>query len=1362
MGHRTLRIGIAPRTVLVVAVALTLNACGDDEASRNAGSAAARDTIASVGFEPARPSKVTARMRLGLTLRDATVTRRSGGLVLTATPAGRGRLVTTAPSKGQIRRDARSLAFALDGLSGRTTIAATIGGRRMRLRAPRIRGGRLVATVVGGRPGRLGDVRLRATITRPAHRRANCTLLPFASCARAQLALADMLHGDVRGIDLRRANLHRAYAHGAKLAAADLRGADLRGADLTNADLRRADLRGANLADAHLAFARLGGARLDGARLCRTQMPGKRARTTRDCDDDPPKVTGKLGSRTVAALPAPAGTAPRRRVGASPAASRGAAAVDNDDEDGGKIPADPTDLVMTGDGIYCGFIHYDTVDSDKDGLSDCYERTARTLSVTSPDELNNDGKARQVTGVKSDDTKPDTDGDGLRDGAEYKLGSNPSSSDTDNDGLNDDIELTVFDSNIAHADSDGDSGAEGAAHDRRLYDGQEVKQKTSPVVSDTDGDTLTDLAEIVNQGSAAGPFRPRVADLPRYSVDVDPDVPKVGIQVHYTTKVGSSTENREARTTLTSTEHTETHELSVELGFKFGQKFEAEAKAGIPLNQASTKITLSAEQSIKLGTTNTWEDTTSTEDEYAKEQADESSKETELEAQGCVQALLKISNPTDIGFRLESPIQVIAEIPSPDDPESSVVLTTMQPIDGGSTDLGGPCPQAGKTEVQLPPRSAKSVAFVGAASSEELLDFMAEPVPITFKPGNVKVVDELDSATNAPKQNPVNFEKILENVGSRTATIIVDRGRCLPDEEGCDPADRVDSHAVATARTGKQAGITLDEALDALQLKRDYAGGSSNREKLVSVGGQTDDSKNSNRGLWTIIGSDELRSGQPTGIGDDAVDDPDIRLGAGNFVLLTYHRDSDDDGVLDSLENANGTDLLADDTDKDGLSDKLETTTGWTVPLPDREAAKPKANYRVFSSPLSCDADGDGSPDGPGDGTEDDPCPKDKDGKKRPPEATRGISLLDSPDKLTTGTDPKRPDTNFDGELDGVEPYPRVLQNVPPGARQPAYVTKFGSTGQGGGSFDKPTALAVDRFNGAKTSDTVAPTAWVSDPLNGLVQGFGLAKTPFTHFGNLDVGAIAPQNTKLVRVGGVVVSPQSTTDGGVQGQLIYAAGFAQLSLAGIREQLAAMRAFNSATGKPVGDVISLPSELRVNLPDGADMHLAVDPSANVYVATTAGINANGFPVDESFASVRKYDKGRQTQASGAFAGVTRPTGIAVDASGSVFVSQDANGQNSVTKFDDSGLRTVAKFGATGAPGVAVDGDGYVYVPSPDHGIFKLSNDLTLLTRFGAPGSPAGALAGPVDVAFDVENDVYVLDAGSNTVKVYAYPYGEDK
>jgi len=89
----------------------------------------------------------------------------------------------------------------------------------------------------------------------------------------------------------------------------------------------------------------------------------------------------------------------------------------------------------------------------------------------------------------------DSDGDGLRNRAELKAGTNPDAADTDGDGLTDDVEAELG-TDPLDADMDDDL----------LLDGQEVElYGTDPMNPDTDGDGYEDYDEVSTEHSPTDP-----------------------------------------------------------------------------------------------------------------------------------------------------------------------------------------------------------------------------------------------------------------------------------------------------------------------------------------------------------------------------------------------------------------------------------------------------------------------------------------------------------------------------------------------------------------------------------------------------------------------------------------------------------------------------------------------------------------------------------------------------------------------------------------------------------------------------------------------------------------------------------------
>lgn len=140
------------------------------------------------------------------------------------------------------------------------------------------------------------------------------------------------------------------------------------------------------------------------------------------------------------------------------------------------------------------------------------------VSMSTTDDLNNyvDGDAPDSyyflgIGAAFGGGPYDTDKDGLLDGDEEKLGTNPEDPDTDHDGLTDGDEVKIYHTNPLKADTDGDGLTDGDevnvyktnpnnpdTDGDGLKDGDEVNTyKTDPLKADTDGDGLSDGDEVV-------------------------------------------------------------------------------------------------------------------------------------------------------------------------------------------------------------------------------------------------------------------------------------------------------------------------------------------------------------------------------------------------------------------------------------------------------------------------------------------------------------------------------------------------------------------------------------------------------------------------------------------------------------------------------------------------------------------------------------------------------------------------------------------------------------------------------------------------------------------------------------------------
>ena len=173
--------------------------------------------------------------------------------------------------------------------------------------------------------------------------------------------------------------------------------------------------------------------------------------------------------------------------------------------------------------------------------------------------------------------------------------------------------------------------------------------------------------------------------------------------------------------------------------------------------------------------------------------------------------------------------------------------------------------------------------------------------------------------------------------------------------------------------------------------------------------------------------------------------------------------------------------------------------------------------------------------------------------------------------------------------------------------------------------------------------------------------------------------------------------------------------------------------------------------------------IAVDAAGYVYVSDLVNNRIQKFTSDGVF--ITKW--GSESFGDGQFT----PYGIAVDASGNVYVmddsriyAKDASGNmyvaddtnNRIQKFTSDGS-FITKWGSGGSgdgqfnnsSDIAVDAAGYVYVPDDaNHRIQKFTSDGVFVTKWDSYGSGEGQFRYPSDIAVDTSGNVYVTDSGN--------------
>lgn len=456
----------------------------------------------------------------------------------------------------------------------------------------------------------------------------------------------------------------------------------------------------------------------------------------------------------------------------------------------------------------------------------------------------------------------------------------PTAQDSDGDGLSDDDETNVY--------------------------------RTSPLLADTDGDGESDFREIVELGfdPAVNPYRynPRVADLPRLSMDVV-TTPIIGAIFEDSSSVSQdiSTTRSQSQTSSTAS----SYGGSVALGV------ESTVTASVsPFKIAEVSVTASVTTTVSYNRTNTTENQTAWE-QMRSRGVEESTNYTG----GYARVGVVISNDGHIPFTLEQvSLSATQSTLGPDAFEPFGILD----FDGGSG---------------FPSTSLSGGQATGNLVFEKSDIDLGTVRRMLTASRSISVEPALFELTDINGQ-PFAFQEA--EVASRTAKVLIDYGPYAPAE----------FYQVATNNDPAVDGQQLDDVLaDALQISyTEGAGGLAGLRSVVTGGGR-----------WIVT----RRRNNGTGFDIDTFDPDaapytiaDINVRAADEILIVYAEDIDGDGIGLREEFANGTDPTDADTDNDGRSDFEELRESWVVTAinvtdPNRYPAI------VYSSPVAADFDND-------------------------------------------------------------------------------------------------------------------------------------------------------------------------------------------------------------------------------------------------------------------------------------------------------------------------------------------------------------------------------------------------------------------
>ncbi|TAK33737.1 MAG: hypothetical protein EPO21_11995 [Chloroflexota bacterium] len=297
------------------------------------------------------------------------------------------------------------------------------------------------------------------------------------------------------------------------------------------------------------------------------------------------------------------------------------------------------------------------------------------------------------------------------------------------------------------------------------------------------------------------------------------------------------------------------------------------------------------------------------------------------------------------------------------------------------------------------------------------------------------------------------------------------------------------------------------------------------------------------------------------------------------------------------------------------------------------------------------------------------------------------------------------------------------------------YLATLGYYGSGSGQFLWASGVAVDSAGNLHVADTGNDRVQKFNSSGAYVTKWGSTGGPMVG-SSADGQFASPSAIALDSAGNVYVADS----GNNRIQKFTSAG----------TFVSKMGTYGSTAGK-------------LNWPSG----VALDSAGNVYVADSGNnriqkfSSAGAFLAILGFKSCPKYDIATGTMLPGVNGGLCRPTGIALDSAGNIYVTDAGNDR--VQKLSSSGA-FLTKWGSTGTgdgqfdgpTGIALDSAGNVYVAdSGNNRIQKFSGAGTFLTKWGSKGGAYGQFDGAyTGIAVDAEGDVYVADSGNDRIQKF--------
>ncbi|MFW6174559.1 MAG: PKD domain-containing protein, partial [Chloroflexota bacterium] len=493
-------------------------------------------------------------------------------------------------------------------------------------------------------------------------------------------------------------------------------------------------------------------------------------------------------------------------------------------------------------------------------------------------------------------------------------------------------------------DTDGDG----------LDDAHEVRIGTHPGIADTDGDGFSDKEEVDNWDRLGGNhlrFNPLVADVPRLQAK---SLGAPVIQLYATTeesstiRKGMTDENSAEVQVTTSRGRTNVHEIEEQHAVGVN----AEVRKSGPITTGKVSASYDYQHTDTTTQTNYWDQTTVETNRQASSQYYETiNSETVTTKGGEIKVVMGLLNDGDVSYTLNN-MELAAYMEDPREPGSLIAVGTLRhdgPLSFTPDPLG---PTASPGSAAFTPFN---FGYRAEDNPEEISRVLESADQLVLEPTNLSLTGSRpDVDLNLAAQNiRARTAEVIIDFGDHDG-LATERYRVAIDRGGEQelPLDDLMGEVLDfeyTFSTGQFPGMS-ESHVGLTSVRTVAMNGATNSYWLVAHTSRPPGSApgTEDTTLYNILSGDYEAS--------------DIRLGKGDVLHLVYITDTDLDGLSDRLELLNGTRMDNPDSDGDGLDDALETY-GWLTNLDAPPCDGGDALTLVVSNPLQPDSDGDGVSD---------------------------------------------------------------------------------------------------------------------------------------------------------------------------------------------------------------------------------------------------------------------------------------------------------------------------------------------------------------------------------------------------------------